>query len=537
MSEAIILDDGLKVAAMEHTSVSPPNASPPNANAQPLVISLLSDRVDRMSAVIRSVVRVHTEGDLQMHAEFALQVHFDLITSMENALSRRLRQDWPAGVSGAGGTSVHLTSLLEAEADLERQGIVPVWRSPAFANLTRASRRLSEWSLREHARDNDGKHAHPLNLLRFYLPKLSWLADVERLLLLDDDICVNAHLGRILRHGHAILDAQVAMKTEMATPRERPQLAVASCQMHAFDQTAGLFHVRTANYLAAIHLFLGLGTPTADSNRRTPVTEGWHALREVWHPSSQSCTSAFLGGRPWEARPLETTRRGTLASLSWTCVAGGRSMPRPPLRVGLKPTLRSPSSRAPPSRLAWALRILHWRDRSRAGQVSTEEELEPWRAAARASHSLCSQFQRSSPCVGRGRCSRRFGLPARCRPASKRDQRADDADHCSLPLFRRVKARYRGSGAVFACADMVGAGAASPHADRLQSAFILIPSPKPASLAPRTITTAVSKPEVSRDLTTTTFDPTTIAPATITRIAVASVAASDRCVSSAGCAI
>lgn len=89
---------------------------------------------------------------------------------------------------------VKVFSLLEAEQALKDRGILPVWLWSNFSSVANRSW-TTQWSLREDALDKDEKHHHPLNLLRFYLAELPMLEHLDKLILLDDDVCVQHDLA------------------------------------------------------------------------------------------------------------------------------------------------------------------------------------------------------------------------------------------------------------------------------------------------------------------------------------------------------
>lgn len=174
--------------------------------------------------------------------------------------------------------SFSITTLEEAEIALEERGITPVWTLPGFRAGAAGKPRRTPWSLRERSSDSDAKHAHPLNLLRFYLPELPILQHAERVLLLDDDICVQHDLAKLFDshligadveegaeepklvsgatdgHTHSLAAAQHSART--AQP-----VVLASCQMQQYDGAA--FRIRDAHYTYAETPFVGtIGGPS-----------------------------------------------------------------------------------------------------------------------------------------------------------------------------------------------------------------------------------------------------------------------------------
>ena len=227
------------------------------------VVSLLSDRDDRIAAVMYSVISSENVG---------LDLHWDLITTNKTAIAHKLSlASWVYGTSAA---HAHISSLEEAESDLLARDITPVWLWPEFEHLSGKSRRLSPWSLPKHVGGNDTKHKHPLNLMRIYLAELSWLASVESLLLLDDDVCVARDLTTILRNGHEMMQASRSASLKAPT-------VVASCQMQVFEPSTGTFNIQQAYYKYHQTPFLGLShepcaADTESASPHTCVPNGFH---------------------------------------------------------------------------------------------------------------------------------------------------------------------------------------------------------------------------------------------------------------------
>ena len=233
-------DVGLGVAAAADPPVIPPG---PCAPEDVVRAAVLSDRLERMVAVVESA-----------HAAASPSTCFEwhLFTTDAPRLDRLLED---AGVADdQSGHSMRVSALAEAEASLEERGVTPVWLRPGFRSSAESKPRRTPWSLRERTSDSDPKHAHPLNLLRFYLPQLPAFEGVDRLLLLDDDVCVRGDL-RAFFAPPAAVDAAVDVS--------EPPALIASCQMQHYDREAHHFAIGHARHSYADTPFLGsVGGPS-----------------------------------------------------------------------------------------------------------------------------------------------------------------------------------------------------------------------------------------------------------------------------------
>ena len=199
---------------------------------------LLSDRPEMLAAVVHSVLASAAPDTC---------IQWEIFTSeSENAIP--LLSAEPL-LTPSSRHSLHVTTLMEAEAALEERGITPVWLRPAFQRAVTGHPRRTLWSLRESASEADPKHSHPLNLLRFYLSELPRLQGDARVLLFDDDVCI--------RHDVlSLYQTDMGHGSDAAAELDAPLLA-ASCQMQQYDQGAGTFDIRNGEYQYADTRFLG----------------------------------------------------------------------------------------------------------------------------------------------------------------------------------------------------------------------------------------------------------------------------------------
>ena len=213
--------------------------SRPCAPGDIVPVAVLSDRLEQMLAVVLSA---------QASAEDSTCFDWHLFTSDAPRLSRLL-DDQAIVADQRHATIVY--SLQDAEVALDKRGITPVWQRASFRAAASGKPRRTPWSLLERASDSDPKHAHPLNLLRFYLADLPAFEGVERLLLLDDDVCVQQDLKEAF-----FAPSPVRHTSDGPTPDTVPAL-IASCQMQRFDTSTRRFAIGQGTLTYADTPFLG----------------------------------------------------------------------------------------------------------------------------------------------------------------------------------------------------------------------------------------------------------------------------------------
>ena len=213
--------------------------SRPCAPGDIVTVAVLSDRLEQMLAVVLSA---------QASAEDSTCFEWHLFTSDAPRLSQLL-DDQTIAADQRHVTIVY--SLIDAEIALEKRGITPVWQRASFRAAASGKPRRTPWSLLERASDSDPKHAHPLNLLRFYLADLPAFEGVERLLLLDDDVCVQQDLKEAF-----FAPSPAGHTSGGPTPDTVPAL-IASCQMQRFDTSTRRFAIGQGTLTYADTPFLG----------------------------------------------------------------------------------------------------------------------------------------------------------------------------------------------------------------------------------------------------------------------------------------
>ena len=123
-------------------------------------------------------------------------------------------------------------------ADLTRvllsDGFHPPWTQPALRDED------DDWLIRPAKWDSHGKHNSPLNHLRFYIPHFPFLAGVERVLFVDDDIIVNHDIEAAVHH---------AVQPGMAM--------VTSCAISSYLKDCDAFELRIGEFTYAQTPFFG----------------------------------------------------------------------------------------------------------------------------------------------------------------------------------------------------------------------------------------------------------------------------------------
>ena len=125
-------------------------------------------------------------------------------------------------------------TLGELTRVLLNDGFEPPWTQPAVRDDD------NDWLIKPAKWDLDGKHNSPLNHLRFYLPHFPFLAGVERVLFVDDDIIVNRDITAALNH---------QVQSGMAT--------VTSCAISSYLKQCDAFELRAEDFTYAQTPFFG----------------------------------------------------------------------------------------------------------------------------------------------------------------------------------------------------------------------------------------------------------------------------------------
>ena len=157
-------------------------------------IALLSDRIKPSVMVMSSVCS--STGLSNESLFFHLVSEDSKMGEMEKAAN---------GVEACDGAKVSIMSISEVTQQLVQQGFDPFWASFWASQIGLTNTQgwggdkpvdKTEWGVVTPY--NHGKHAAPLNILRFYLPHLPEFDDVDNLVFLDDDIVVHMDISNLV---------------------------------------------------------------------------------------------------------------------------------------------------------------------------------------------------------------------------------------------------------------------------------------------------------------------------------------------------
>ena len=106
---------------------------------------------------------------------------------------------------------IDIMSLGEMVSPLIASGFAPTWRWPGAGASIKAGWSIPNVTMRiPEAEQEFFKHANPFNHLRFYLAHVPQYANVDRVLLLDDDVIVQGNIGALIdaaAHGESAATA------------------------------------------------------------------------------------------------------------------------------------------------------------------------------------------------------------------------------------------------------------------------------------------------------------------------------------------
>jgi lipopolysaccharide biosynthesis glycosyltransferase len=163
-----------------------------NVSSVPLVVEtgqllnvvIISDRLEPLAAAIGSIV-LNTNSRLHVH----------IIAHSEDGLQERLTKSIPLKP----GQVVEVRSMANVTSSLLAVGIEPIWTWAAYGESMGPDEKSwrTNATLQQEMWDHDPMHASPFNHLRFYLPHLPYLADLDNLIFLDDDVVVQKDIAQL----------------------------------------------------------------------------------------------------------------------------------------------------------------------------------------------------------------------------------------------------------------------------------------------------------------------------------------------------
>ena len=147
----------------------------------PITVLLLSDRVLPVQVAFGSIL-LNTNSSLRLF----------VIGENVTGLQERLEETLPLR------TDQNLSVIAMADAEAEIAHLSPPWMSAGYGqSINNASWRTSHTILQREW-DHDPMHSSPFNHLRFYLPYLPFLAEVDHLIFLDDDVIVQGEIAEMV---------------------------------------------------------------------------------------------------------------------------------------------------------------------------------------------------------------------------------------------------------------------------------------------------------------------------------------------------
>lgn len=165
-------------------SIEGPGEKTPSAIADSTLINIVvaGDRLAALHAVLTSIAKQKN----------SYLVYVWLLTSRLQNVDEAFTM---AGDSFAGFSVI---SMKDVEDDLLEQGIKPIWFWSVYGSSEEKGWKrhgtmdLASW-------DGSEKHLSPFNHVRFYLPLLRWFRDLDRLIMLDDDVVIMKDLKALLK--------------------------------------------------------------------------------------------------------------------------------------------------------------------------------------------------------------------------------------------------------------------------------------------------------------------------------------------------
>lgn len=157
----------------------------PLADGEKITIVIISDRLQPLSAAIGSIV---------LHSTAPLQIY--IIAYEAGELQATLTRTLPLKP----GQSLEVLAMDTVTAQLVETSFEPVWVWDEYGESTGNSVEAwrTEHTVQQEMWDHDPMHSSPFNHLRFYLPYLPFLAGVDHLIFLDDDVIVQGEIAEMV---------------------------------------------------------------------------------------------------------------------------------------------------------------------------------------------------------------------------------------------------------------------------------------------------------------------------------------------------
>ena len=186
---AAFANDGYRVPSVApHAAGATPFPYPPKlplAEGEKITVVIISDRLEPLSAAI---------GSILMHSSAPLQIY--IIAFEAGELQATLTRTLPLKP----GQSLEVLAMDAVTAQLVQTSFEPVWVWDEYGESTGSGAEAwrTKHTVQQEMWDHDPMHSSPFNHLRFYLPYLPFLADVDHLIFLDDDVVVQGEIAEMV---------------------------------------------------------------------------------------------------------------------------------------------------------------------------------------------------------------------------------------------------------------------------------------------------------------------------------------------------
>jgi lipopolysaccharide biosynthesis glycosyltransferase len=186
---AAFANDGYRLPSVApHAAGATPFPYPPKvplADGEKITVVIISDRLQPLSAAI---------GSILMHSTVPLQIY--IIAYEAGELQATLTRTLPLKP----GQSLEVLAMDAVTAQLVQTSFEPVWVWDEYGESTGSGAEAwrTKHTVQQEMWDHDPMHSSPFNHLRFYLPYLPFLADVDHLIFLDDDVIVQGEIAEMV---------------------------------------------------------------------------------------------------------------------------------------------------------------------------------------------------------------------------------------------------------------------------------------------------------------------------------------------------
>jgi len=143
-------------------------------------VAILSNRLTATAVTIGSACR-----------NSAQNIHFHVFSTDDQEFQSYFDQ-----LDDCRGSTLELQSIADATESLLDAGFEPVWWQIDQGLVQATPENEKEWGIQTPYKNV--KHAHALNLLRFYLPHLHSLAAVDKFVFLDDDVVLQRDIQELI---------------------------------------------------------------------------------------------------------------------------------------------------------------------------------------------------------------------------------------------------------------------------------------------------------------------------------------------------